>query len=75
MAVADAEMDALRAEVESAEAALAGERAKVARVEALVTACEERSPLGLDFERRHPEVTPSLLIPARDLRAALRGDQ
>lgn len=41
------------------------------RVTALVDAAEERSPIGVAHDRLHPDEPASVLIPTRDLRAAL----
>ena len=37
----------------------------------LVIAAEERSPLGAKYEEFHPDEPAALLIPVRDVRAAL----
>lgn len=41
------------------------------RIEALIDAAEKRSPIGAAYDRAHPDETAAVLIPVRDLRAAL----
>lgn len=45
--------------------------AKVERVLALIEGAERRSPIGAEHDRKHPDEPASVLVPTRDIRAAL----
>jgi hypothetical protein len=46
-------------------------RAAVARVRVLCDEMERKCWMGHEYEQAHPDATPSLLLPVRDIRAAL----